>query len=59
MVFDLAGAVVSGASFTSLKQLEQHIDVYINAYNDKAKPFVWTEKKVRQRPFRGRRITQL
>lgn len=32
---------------------------YINAYNDKAEPFVWTKKKVRLRPFKGRRITQL
>ena len=47
------------ASFTSLKQLEQHIDAYIKAYNDRAEPFIWTKKKVRQRPFKGRRITQL
>lgn len=26
---------------------------------DKAEPFVWTKKKVRQRRFKGRRITQL
>ena len=31
----------------------------VNAYNDKAEPFVWTKKKVRQRRFKGRRITQL
>lgn len=55
----LQGQSLSGASFTSLKQLEQHIDAYINAYNHKAEPFVWTKKKVRQRPFKGRRITQL
>jgi len=55
----LQGQSLSGASFTSLKQLEQHIDAYINAYNDRAEPFVWTKKKVRQRPFKGRRITQL
>lgn len=63
MVFDLAGAVVERRSFTSLKQLERHIDAYINAYinayNDKAELFVWTKKKVRQCPFKGRRITQL
>jgi hypothetical protein len=52
----LQGQSLSGTSFTSLKQLEQHID---NAYNDKAQPFVWTKKKVRQRQFKGRRITQL
>jgi hypothetical protein len=35
---------LSRASFTSLKQLEQHIDAYIKAYNDKAEPFVWAKK---------------
>src|ERR1700732_3607621 len=55
----LQGQSLSGASFTSLKQLKQHIDAYIKAYNDKAEPFVWTKKKVRQRRFKGCRITQL
>jgi transposase len=55
----LRGQSLIGASFTSLKQLEQHIDAYIKAYNDSAEPFVWTKKKVRQRPFKDRRITQL
>jgi transposase len=55
----LQGQSLSGASFTSLKQLELHIDAYIKAYNDKAEPFVWTKKKVRQRRFKGSRITQL
>lgn len=55
----LQGQSLSGASFTSLKQLELHIDAYINAYNDKAVPFVWTKKKVRQRRFKDRRVTQL
>jgi DDE superfamily endonuclease len=55
----LQGQSLSGASFTSLKQLEQHINAYIKAYNDQAQPFVWTKKKVRQRRFKGRRITQL
>jgi hypothetical protein len=55
----LQGQSLSGTSFTSLKQLEEHIDAYVNAYNDKAEPFVWTKKKVRQRRFKGRRITQL
>ena len=41
------------------KKLEQHINAYIKAYNDKAQPFVWTKKKVRQHRFKGRRITQL
>ena len=55
----LQGQSLSGASFTSLKQLEQHIDAYITAYNDRAEPFVWTKKKVRQRRYKSRRITQL
>lgn len=55
----LQGQSLSGTSFTSLKQLQEHIDAYINACNDKAEPFVWTKKKVRQRRFKGRRITQL
>src|SRR4030081_982486 len=55
----LQGQSLSGTSFTSLKQLQEHIDAYVNAYNDKAEPFVWAKKKVRQRRFKGRRITQL
>src|SRR5450631_118123 len=55
----LQGQSLSGASFTTLKQLEQHIDAYIKAYNIRAEPFVWTKKKVRQRRFKDRRITQL
>jgi hypothetical protein len=55
----LQGQSLSGTSFTSLKPLQDHIDAYVNAYNDRAEPFVWTKKKVRQRRFKGRRITQL
>lgn len=55
----LQGQSLSGTSFTSLKQLQDHIDAYVNAYNDRAEPFVWTKKKVRQRRFKGRRITHL
>ena len=55
----LQGQSLSGASFTTLKQLEQHIDAYVEAYNLRAEPFVWTKKKVRQRRFKDRRITQL
>jgi hypothetical protein len=52
----LQGQSLSGASFTNLKQLEEHIDAYISAYNQEAEPFVWTKKKVRQRRFKGRRM---
>src|ERR1700730_12622585 len=55
----LQGHSLSGASFTTLKQLQEHIDAYIKAYNVTAEPFAWTKKKVRQRRFKGRRITQL
>jgi transposase len=55
----LQGQSLSGASFTAVKELQEHIDAFIRAYNDKAQPFVWTKKKVRQRRFKGRRITQL
>jgi hypothetical protein len=54
----LQGQSLSGASFTSLEQLKGHIDAFIAAYNDTAEPFLWTKKKVRQRRFKGRRITQ-
>jgi hypothetical protein len=50
----LQGQPLSGASFTSLEQLQEHINAFIHAYNDKAEPFAW-----RQRRFKGRRITQL
>jgi transposase len=55
----LQGRSLSGASFTAVSQLQEHIDAFIRAYNDKAEPFVWTKKTVRQRRFKGRRITQL
>src|ERR1700751_4577651 len=50
---------LSGASFTSIEQLQEHIDAFIADYNEAASPFAWTKKKVRQRRFKGRRITQL
>lgn len=55
----LEGKSLHGASFTSVEQLRQHIDAFIEAYNENAKPFVWTKKKVRQRRVKNRRISQL
>src|ERR687897_955653 len=55
----LQGQSLSGASFTAVEQLQDHIDAFIAAYNDKAEPFVWTKKKVRQRRVKKRRVTQL
>jgi len=55
----LQGQSLSGASFTAVEQLQEHIDEFIASYNQNAKPFSWTKKKVRQRRFKNRRITQL
>lgn len=55
----LQGQSLDGASFTAVNQLQAHIDAFIAAYNQQAEPFIWTRKRVRQRRFKGRRITQL
>jgi hypothetical protein len=54
----LQGQSLSGASFTAVEQLQEHIDAFIAAYNETAEPFAWTKKKVYQRWFKNRRITQ-
>ena len=55
----LQGKSLCGASFTSVAQLRDHIDAFIEAYNENAKPFVWTKTKVHQRRVKGRRISEL
>jgi hypothetical protein len=55
----LQGQSLSGAAFTGVNQLHEHIDAFIRAYNDKAEPFFWIKKTVHQHRFKGRRITQL
>lgn len=55
----LQGQSLNGASFTAITQLQEHIDAFIAAYNDTAEPFAWKKKKVYQRRFKGRRITNL
>jgi len=55
----LQGKSLTGASFTAVKQLRNHIDAFIKAYNESATPFVWTKTKVHQRRVKGRRISQL
>ena len=55
----LEGKSLHGASFTSVKQLKEHIDAFIEAYNQTATPFVWTKAKVHQRRVKGRRISEL
>src|SRR5579883_720197 len=55
----LQGQSLNGASFFSVEQLQEHIDAFITAYNETAMPFAWTKKKVHQRRFKNRRITQV
>jgi transposase len=55
----LEGKSLHGASFTSVDQLKDHIDAFIAAYNQNAKPFIWTKAKVHQRRVKRRRITDL
>ena len=55
----LAGKSLRGASFTSVRELRQHIDDFIASYNANATPFVWTKAEVHQRRFKTRRISQL
>jgi transposase len=55
----LEGKSLHGASFTSVQQLRQHIDAFIDSYNENATPFLWTKAQVHQRRFKNRRISQL
>ena len=55
----LQGQSLNGASFTDVTQLQEHIDAFIAAYNETAQPFAWTKRKVHQRRFKNRRITQV
>jgi len=50
----LEAASLRGASFTSIEQLRAHIDAFIDAYNETAKPFVWTKTKVHQKRLKPR-----
>jgi len=49
----LQAASLRGASFTSVKQLREHINAFIDAYNETAKPFVWTKAKVYQKRLKS------
>jgi transposase len=54
----LQGKSLQGASFSSVKQLREHIDAFIEAYNENAKPFVWTKSKVYQKRLKPRFANQ-
>ena len=50
---------LTGVSFTSVAQVIQHIDAFIETYNEDAEPFVWTKSEVHQRRVKGRRLSDL
>ena len=45
----LSGQSLKGASFTSVDELMHHINSFIAAYNEDARPFVWTKSEVHQK----------
>jgi hypothetical protein len=45
--------LLASASFTSVAQLRAHIDVFVGAYNEHAKPFAWTKSKVHQKRLKA------
>ena len=45
----LASKSLKGGSFASVRDLIDHIDSFIAAYNDTARPFVWTKSAVHQK----------
>jgi hypothetical protein len=49
----LQGKSLQGVSFTSVRQLKEHIDPFIEDYNKNARPFVWIKAKVFQRRVKG------
>lgn len=50
----LQGNSLKDGSFTSVKQLREHIDAFIEAYNENAKAFAWTKSKVHQKRLKAR-----
>jgi hypothetical protein len=47
----LQGQSLNGASFTDIKQLQEHIDAFVATYNDNAEPFAWKKKKSLSAPL--------
>ena len=54
----LARSTLNGASFTSVRQLRQAIDAFIEAYNPTATPFHWQQAKIHPKGLIAR-ITDL
>jgi transposase len=55
----LQGQSLTGASFTSVEQLKEHIDAFIERYNEDAEPFVWTKAQGHQHRVKSRRLSDL
>ena len=45
---------LAGASFTNVQQLTDHIDAFVDSYNTRAVPFVWTKPAVHQKSLKSR-----
>jgi transposase len=45
---------LAGASFTDVRQLRNHIDAFVDSYNTRAVPFVWTKPVVHQKSLKPR-----
>jgi len=54
----LARSALNGASFTSVRQLRQAIDAFIDLYNPTATPFQWQQTKIHPKGLASR-ITDL
>jgi transposase len=50
----LGGQSLHGASFTGVAQLRNHIDAFIEHYNQTARPFAWTKSEVHQKRLKPR-----
>jgi len=50
----LGGRSLHGASFTGVAQLRNHIDAFIERYNQTARPFAWTKSEVHQKRLKPR-----
>lgn len=50
----LQASSLAGASFTSIQQLRDHIDAFVQSYNARAVPFAWTKTVVHQKPLKPR-----
>ena len=50
----LQAGSLAGASFTAIQQLRHHIDAFVESYNTRAVPFVWTKTVVNQKHLKPR-----